>query len=410
MWLIEQRALGVCEKPDGSNNGPEISSYHSITQRDNTPGFGPWLAKAGGNWCASSASYCEHITRLEHDPGPVMTPRAAGWEIERDAKSDGTWRPAELIQRGEFMPEPGDIGTIQRGRLGSGLRHVFTIIENVPERNGVITIGGNEGNRFGEDVFRQWSSLHPEFSFLPRKFKIAIAGGPRDRAALCVHDIALTIVRDGMDPDPWTQTEWRGVRGHARRWRTTRAGISVKGEPGPRRTKGQPITMGKRWNEFGAEIREAHEATGVPIATIMATLQTESGGDPKAARYEKHLSDYSFGLMQTLTETAFAISRQLDVTAPRLPIPRGGIVSEWREFLFSPRNSILIGAAYLAYLDDHFQLLGDPVLLFSSFNAGSPRVDLESSWGTKYTRGESYDHVSVAAAWLGDSLAVIEAA
>ncbi len=47
------------------------------------------------------------------------------------------------------------------------------------------------------ELIRQWSSLHPEFSFLPRKFKIAITGSPNDRAAVRVHDIGLRMHRDG---------------------------------------------------------------------------------------------------------------------------------------------------------------------------------------------------------------------
>jgi sulfite reductase (NADPH) hemoprotein beta-component len=46
------------------------------------------------------------------------------------------------------------------------------------------------------EILRQWSSLHPEFSFLPRKFKIAVTGAPRDRAAVRFHDIGLHAVRD----------------------------------------------------------------------------------------------------------------------------------------------------------------------------------------------------------------------
>ncbi len=41
------------------------------------------------------------------------------------------------------------------------------------------------------EILRQWSSLHPEFSYLPRKFKIAMSGGPHDRAAIRFHDIGL---------------------------------------------------------------------------------------------------------------------------------------------------------------------------------------------------------------------------
>ncbi|MCV6546147.1 MAG: nitrite/sulfite reductase [Cohaesibacter sp.] len=44
------------------------------------------------------------------------------------------------------------------------------------------------------EIIRQWSSLHPEFTFLPRKFKIAINGARADRAAIQVHDIGLQLV------------------------------------------------------------------------------------------------------------------------------------------------------------------------------------------------------------------------
>jgi sulfite reductase (NADPH) hemoprotein beta-component len=52
--------------------------------------------------------------------------------------------------------------------------------------------------RVWSEVLRQWSTLHPEFSFLPRKFKIAITGALTDRAAVKVHDIGL-ILRHGRD-------------------------------------------------------------------------------------------------------------------------------------------------------------------------------------------------------------------
>ncbi|WP_144632145.1 nitrite/sulfite reductase [Bordetella genomosp. 13] len=48
------------------------------------------------------------------------------------------------------------------------------------------------------EIIRQWSTLHPEFAFLPRKFKIAVSGAVEDRAAVGVHDIGLQAVeRDG---------------------------------------------------------------------------------------------------------------------------------------------------------------------------------------------------------------------
>jgi len=46
------------------------------------------------------------------------------------------------------------------------------------------------------EVLRQWSTLHPEFAFLPRKFKIAVSGAREDRAAIRWHDIGLQLVKN----------------------------------------------------------------------------------------------------------------------------------------------------------------------------------------------------------------------
>ena len=46
------------------------------------------------------------------------------------------------------------------------------------------------------EIIRQWSTLHPEFAFLPRKFKIAVCGSTQDRAAIHYHDIGIELVAD----------------------------------------------------------------------------------------------------------------------------------------------------------------------------------------------------------------------
>lgn len=46
------------------------------------------------------------------------------------------------------------------------------------------------------EIIRQWSTLHPEFAYLPRKFKIAVTGSKEDRAASQVHDIGLHLVQN----------------------------------------------------------------------------------------------------------------------------------------------------------------------------------------------------------------------
>ncbi len=50
------------------------------------------------------------------------------------------------------------------------------------------------------EIIRQWSTLHPEFAFLPRKFKIAITGAQEDRAATAWHDVGLHLVRQADHP------------------------------------------------------------------------------------------------------------------------------------------------------------------------------------------------------------------
>ena len=60
---------------------------------------------------------------------------------------------------------------------------------------GVIPDEVDDPRVWGE-IIRQWSTLHPEFSYLPRKFKIAVIGTDTDRAAMRTHDIGLKIVRN----------------------------------------------------------------------------------------------------------------------------------------------------------------------------------------------------------------------
>ena len=56
-----------------------------------------------------------------------------------------------------------------------------------------------EDPRITAEIIRQWSSLHPEFTFLGRKFKIAVTGSDQDRVALKLHDIGVQLVhRDGQ--------------------------------------------------------------------------------------------------------------------------------------------------------------------------------------------------------------------
>ena len=55
-----------------------------------------------------------------------------------------------------------------------------------------------EDSRITAEIIRQWGALHPEFSYLPRKFKIAVTGSPNDRTAAKFHDIAVIQKNNGL--------------------------------------------------------------------------------------------------------------------------------------------------------------------------------------------------------------------
>ncbi len=64
-----------------------------------------------------------------------------------------------------------------------------------------VAAGEIDDPRIWSEILRQWSTFHPEYTFLPRKFKIAVTGHANDRAAIKVHDIGIIIV-EGDDGQP----------------------------------------------------------------------------------------------------------------------------------------------------------------------------------------------------------------
>lgn len=78
-----------------------------------------------------------------------------------------------------------------------GIQTSGNCIRNISsdERAGIAVDEDVDPRPYAE-VLRQWSTLHPEFAYLPRKFKIAITGATEDRAAIEWHDIGLRVLRD----------------------------------------------------------------------------------------------------------------------------------------------------------------------------------------------------------------------
>ena len=70
-------------------------------------------------------------------------------------------------------------------------------IRNVTSDQYAAAIEGEvEDPRIISEIIRQWSTFHPEFTYLPRKFKIAVTGHENDRAAIKLHDIGLVVKKN----------------------------------------------------------------------------------------------------------------------------------------------------------------------------------------------------------------------
>ena len=96
-------------------------------------------------------------------------------------------------------PELDDVPEILR-ELAKVEMHAIQTSGNVVRNITADHLAGAAGDEIADprpycELLRQWSTLHPEFTWLPRKFKIAITGASTDRAAIQLHDIGLELVR-----------------------------------------------------------------------------------------------------------------------------------------------------------------------------------------------------------------------
>ncbi|AZB56244.1 nitrite/sulfite reductase [Cereibacter sphaeroides] len=138
------------------------------------------------------------------------------------------------------------------------------------------------------ELLRQWSTDHPEFQFLPRKFKIAITGSPNDRAVTKAHDIGLRMVRNA-DGEPGFEVIVGGGLG-----RTPMIGRVVRDFlpkadllPYVEAILGVYNELGRRDNKYKARVKILVHETGLePLREIIEErfLETraESGGQDMA--------------------------------------------------------------------------------------------------------------------------------
>jgi sulfite reductase (NADPH) hemoprotein beta-component len=96
----------------------------------------------------------------------------------------------KLAELPDALADLAEVGIHAMQTSGNNTRNVTS-----DQWAGVVP-GEIEDPRIWSEVLRQYTTLHPEFSFLPRKFKFAITAHPHDRAAIKIHDIGLRLLKN----------------------------------------------------------------------------------------------------------------------------------------------------------------------------------------------------------------------
>ncbi|HEY4081011.1 MAG TPA: transglycosylase SLT domain-containing protein [Burkholderiaceae bacterium] len=172
-------------------------------------------------------------------------------------------------------------------------------------------------------------------------------------------------------------------------WQLTPRGVMVAGDLP--RTGGQPVTATKVWAQYGAQICQSAIDYQVPVELIVATICTESHGNPAAIRVEPD-GRTSVGLMQTLIGTAQYVMRDQSIDA---------------DGLRDPTRSIEAGTACIA--NERRNSGFDPPLVAAIYNAGSLRQAFDNRWRFAQYVGPQ-THVDSYVAWFNDCFAAFEAA
>jgi sulfite reductase (NADPH) hemoprotein beta-component len=151
-----------------------------------------------------------HIARDYDTPSAELIERAQSTQDKIDGTSSSPIHAPKLTtnyghfttrQNVQFNWIPLDKSADVMELLASvnlhGIQTSGNCIRNITsdERAGIAVDEDVDPRPYAE-VLRQWSTLHPEFAYLPRKFKIAITGATEDRAAIEWHDIGLRLIRD----------------------------------------------------------------------------------------------------------------------------------------------------------------------------------------------------------------------
>jgi soluble lytic murein transglycosylase-like protein len=182
-------------------------------------------------------------------------------------------------------------------------------------------------------------------------------------------------------------------------WALTSTGISIAGAPAAG-SGGQLVTVRTIWSKFGGSAVRWADSFRIPVELIVATIATESRGDPAALRLEPGYADddktpdkVSPGLMQTLISTARDVLRKEDID---------------RAWLLDADNSIQAGTACI---DRQRRLtLLDPPKVACAYNAGGLYHDTSAAnrWKMRqFPLGRS-SHGDRFVQWFNDCIALFD--
>lgn len=99
----------------------------------------------------------------------------------------------KLAELPDALADLAEVGIHAMQTSGNNMRNVTS------DQWAGVAPGEIEDPRIWSELIRQHTTLHPEFSFLPRKFKIAITASDHDRAAIKIHDIGLRLIKNEKD-------------------------------------------------------------------------------------------------------------------------------------------------------------------------------------------------------------------
>jgi len=148
------------------------------------------LARVAGEFDSPEAATLAHAQSTQDQIGNGIAPRLVtncGHFTTRQ-NLQFNWIP--LAKSADVMELLASVNLHGIQTSGNCIRNITS-----DERAGIAVDEAVDPRPYAE-ALRQWSTLHPEFAYLPRKFKIAITGSVEDRAAIAWHDVGLRVLRN----------------------------------------------------------------------------------------------------------------------------------------------------------------------------------------------------------------------